>query len=109
VIFYPYRLDWAWLCCRKSLIAAEYVILATSLPEQEFPAGEVLAVYRLRWHGIGAQTAEVAAPQTARQPKTKKDTGSQLLSCQLILVPMGKAPSNQKFAKLITVVGGVGQ
>jgi hypothetical protein len=33
----------------RSLIAAEYVILATSLPEEEFPAEEVLAVYRLRW------------------------------------------------------------
>jgi IS4 transposase len=34
----------------RSLIAAEYVVLATSLlPEAEFPAEEVLAVYRLRW------------------------------------------------------------
>jgi IS4 transposase len=33
----------------RSLIAAEYVVLATSLPEEEFPAEEVLAVYRLRW------------------------------------------------------------
>jgi hypothetical protein len=33
----------------RSLVAAEYVILATSLPEEEFPAEEVLAVYRLRW------------------------------------------------------------
>jgi len=33
----------------RSLIAAEYVVLATSLPEEEFPADEVLAVYRLRW------------------------------------------------------------
>jgi hypothetical protein len=33
----------------RSLFAAEYVILATSLPEAEFPADEVLAVYRLRW------------------------------------------------------------
>lgn len=33
----------------RSLIAAEYMILATSLEEDEFPAGEVLAVYRLRW------------------------------------------------------------
>src|ERR1700677_788737 len=33
----------------RSLIAAEYVVLATSLPEQEFPDEEVLAVYRLRW------------------------------------------------------------
>ena len=33
----------------RSLIAAEYVVLATSLPEEAFPAGEVLAVYRLRW------------------------------------------------------------
>jgi hypothetical protein len=33
----------------RSLIAAEYVVLATSLPEEEFSAEEVLAVYRLRW------------------------------------------------------------
>ena len=33
----------------RSLIAAEYLVLATSLPEAEFPATEVLAVYRLRW------------------------------------------------------------
>jgi len=33
----------------RSLIAAEYLILATSLPEGEFAATEVLAVYRLRW------------------------------------------------------------
>jgi len=33
----------------RSLIAAEYLVLATSLPEGEFPATEVLAVYRLRW------------------------------------------------------------
>jgi hypothetical protein len=33
----------------RSLIAAEYVVLATSLPEAEFPAEEVLAAYRLRW------------------------------------------------------------
>jgi hypothetical protein len=33
----------------RSLAAAEYLILATSLPEAEFPTNEVLAVYRLRW------------------------------------------------------------
>ena len=33
----------------RSLIAAEYVVLTTSLPEEEFPAEEVLAIYRLRW------------------------------------------------------------
>ena len=33
----------------RSLTAAEYLIVATSLPEGEFPAAEVLAVYRLRW------------------------------------------------------------
>ncbi len=33
----------------RSLIAAEYVILATSLDAAAFPAAEVLAVYRLRW------------------------------------------------------------
>jgi Transposase DDE domain len=33
----------------RSLIAAEFVVLATSLPEEDVPAEEVLAVYRLRW------------------------------------------------------------
>lgn len=33
----------------RSLIAAQYVILATSLPEEEVPTEEVLAAYRLRW------------------------------------------------------------
>ena len=33
----------------RSLIAAEFIILATSLPVEGYPAEEVLAVYRLRW------------------------------------------------------------
>ena len=33
----------------RSLVAAEFVILATSLPAEGYPAEEVLAVYRLRW------------------------------------------------------------
>lgn len=33
----------------RSLVAAEYLVLATSLPAGEFAAGEVLAAYRLRW------------------------------------------------------------
>lgn len=33
----------------RSLIAAEYVMLATSLPESAYPPGEILALYRLRW------------------------------------------------------------
>jgi hypothetical protein len=33
----------------RSLVAAEFVILATSLPVEGYPAEEVLAVYRLRW------------------------------------------------------------
>jgi Transposase DDE domain len=33
----------------RSLVAAEYIILATSLPIEGYPAEEVLAVYRLRW------------------------------------------------------------
>ncbi|MBB2176720.1 hypothetical protein HLH21_12420, partial [Gluconacetobacter johannae] len=33
----------------QSLIAAQYVVLATSLPKEDCPADEVLAVYRLRW------------------------------------------------------------
>ena len=33
----------------RSLIAAEFLILATSLPAEGYPAEQVLAVYRLRW------------------------------------------------------------
>ena len=33
----------------RSLIAAEYLVLATSLSAEEFPAEEVLSAYRLRW------------------------------------------------------------
>ena len=33
----------------SSLIAAEFIILATSLPTKTYPAEEILAVYRLRW------------------------------------------------------------
>lgn len=33
----------------RSLVAAEFMILATSLPGQQYPAHEILAVYRLRW------------------------------------------------------------
>jgi len=33
----------------RSLIAAEYLVVATSLPAAAFPAGEVPAAYRLRW------------------------------------------------------------
>jgi IS4 transposase len=32
----------------RSLIAAQYLVLATSLP-QTYPAEQILAVYRLRW------------------------------------------------------------
>ncbi len=33
----------------RSLIAAEFMILATSLPAPDYEAGAILAVYRLRW------------------------------------------------------------
>jgi hypothetical protein len=33
----------------RRLVAAGFLVLATSLPGDEFPAAEVLAVYRLRW------------------------------------------------------------
>jgi IS4 transposase len=33
----------------RSLVAAEFLIVATSLPGEQYPAEEVLAVYRLRW------------------------------------------------------------
>lgn len=33
----------------SSLVAAEFMILATSLPDQAYPGEEILAVYRLRW------------------------------------------------------------
>jgi hypothetical protein len=33
----------------RSLLAAEFVVLATSLPAEAFPAEQILAAYRLRW------------------------------------------------------------
>ena len=33
----------------RSLLAAEFVMLATSLDAQTYPAGEIFAMYRLRW------------------------------------------------------------
>ena len=33
----------------RSLVAAEFIIVGTSLPVEGYPAEEVLAVYRLRW------------------------------------------------------------
>ena len=33
----------------RSLAAAEFIVLATSLPAEAYPADEVLAAYRLRW------------------------------------------------------------
>jgi hypothetical protein len=33
----------------KSLVAAEWVVMATTLPTEGYPAHEVMAVYRLRW------------------------------------------------------------
>jgi hypothetical protein len=33
----------------RSLIAAKYLVLATSLPAEAFPVAEVLTAYRLRW------------------------------------------------------------
>jgi IS4 transposase len=33
----------------RSLEAARYILLLTSLPTETFPAGDVLALYRLRW------------------------------------------------------------
>jgi hypothetical protein len=37
----------------RSLVAAAYLVLATSLPAAAFPAAEVLAAYRLRWRSSG--------------------------------------------------------
>jgi hypothetical protein len=37
------ELDW------RSLVAAEFVVVATSLDAEAYPASEVLALYRLRW------------------------------------------------------------
>jgi hypothetical protein len=33
----------------RSLEAAEFIVLATTLPAREYPAGQVLSAYRLRW------------------------------------------------------------
>ena len=59
-----------------TLIAAEWVILVTSLTDAEYPAAQVLELYRLRWRIeiafkrlksiIGLETPPGACPQTAK-------------------------------------------
>ena len=73
----------------RSLIAAEYVVLATSLPEGEFPATEVLAVYRLRWQ-IELAFKRLKSLLRIGKPRTKTEAGTRCwLYAHLIVALLG--------------------
>jgi hypothetical protein len=73
----------------RSLIAAEYLILATSLPEGEFPATEVLAVYRLRWQ-IELAFKRLKSLLHIGKLRTKTDAGTRCwLHAHLIVALLG--------------------
>jgi hypothetical protein len=80
----------------RSLIAAEYVVLATSLPEEEFPAEEVLAVYRLRWQ-IELAFKRLKSLLHIGKLRTKTETGTRCwLYAHLIVALLGDG-LNQDF------------
>ncbi len=59
----------------RGLIAAEYLILATSLPEDAPPACEILAVYRLRWR-IELAFKRPNSPLPVDKLRTRTDAGT---------------------------------
>jgi len=70
----------------RSLIAAEFIILGTSLPAEGYPAEELLAVYRLRWQIELAFKRMKSLLHIDRLP-TRTDAGSlSWLYAHLILV-----------------------
>jgi hypothetical protein len=73
----------------RSLIAAEYLVLATSLPAGEFPATEVLAVYRLRWQ-IELAFKRLKSLLHIGKLRTKTDAGTRCwLHAHLIVALLG--------------------
>lgn len=73
----------------RSLIAAEYLVLATSLPAAKFPAAEVLAVYRLRWQ-IELAFKRLKSLLHMDKLRTKTDAGTRCwLYAHLIVALLG--------------------
>lgn len=69
----------------RSLIAAEYLVLATSLPAGEFAAGEVLAAYRLRWQ-IELAFKRLKSLMKIGELRTRTEAGTRCwLDAQLIV------------------------
>lgn len=73
----------------RSLIAAEYFVVATSLAEEEIPAVEVLAVYRLRWQ-IELAFKRLKSLLHIGQLRTKTEAGTRCwLYAHLIVALLG--------------------
>jgi hypothetical protein len=69
----------------RSLVAAEFMILGTSLPAEGYPAAEVMAVYRLRWQIELAFKRLKSLLGMGRLPTWTKDASRSWLLTQLIL------------------------
>ena len=69
----------------RSLIAAEFVILATSLPREGYTADEILAAYRLRWQIELAFKRLKTLVHIDRLPTRTKQTSRSWLYAHLIL------------------------
>jgi IS4 transposase len=59
----------------RSLIAADYLVVATSLPAEAFPAAEVLAAYRLRWQ-IELAFKRLKSLMSIDNIRTRSETGT---------------------------------
>ena len=60
----------------RSYVAAEYLVLATSLAAEDYPAGEILAVYRLRWQ-IELAFKRLKSLIRIDEIRTRTDAGTQ--------------------------------
>ena len=69
----------------RSLVAAEFMILGTSLPTEGYPAGEVLMVYRLRWQIELAFKRLKSLLRMDRIPTQTKRASRSWLTAHLIL------------------------
>ncbi|MGH8163563.1 MAG: transposase, partial [Rhodanobacteraceae bacterium] len=56
-------------------VAADYLVLATSLPAEAFPARQVLAAYRLRWH-IELAFKRLKSLMNVDQIRTRTEAGT---------------------------------
>jgi len=69
----------------RSLVAAEFMILGTSLPTEGYPAAEVLMVYRLRWQIELAFKRLKSLLQMDRIPTQTERASRSWLTAHLIL------------------------